>query len=157
MDWFTHLVPPDSILFKIKSQKYIKHSDPNSACVFEYLQCERDEKWANVRSTMTEKCPAVSQRSDRHRRRGWKVGLLMGRMWSRWIGKQRFNLSHWRFQWSLLKCLHSGMSTGEVGQRLIRTKTTRYCGAKQTQRMVHGSTQATDASVLWLLEAKCSH
>lgn len=72
-----------------------------------------------------------------------KVGLLMGWTWSRWIGKQRFNLSHWRFQWSLLMCLHSGMSIGEVGRRIICTNTTPYCTAKQTWRIVHGSTQPT--------------
>lgn len=61
-----------------------------------------------------------------------KVGPLMGWMWSRWIGKQRFNLSHWRFPWSLLKCLRSGMSIGELGQRAVCTNTARHRGATQS-------------------------
>lgn len=76
------------------------------------------------RSTMT-----MSHRSDRRRGPSLSAWLLkdvplMGWMWSRWIGKQRFNLSHWRFQWSLVKCSHSGMSTGELSQRAVCTNTT---------------------------------
>lgn len=65
------------------------------------------------------RCPVTSHRRDANRGislSAWQLEVisLMGWMLSRWIGNQRFNLSHRRFQWSYPKCLHSGMSMSFV-------------------------------------------